>query len=306
MEKYMKKPHINTLLNVDNIFGTYENRVAPFILTILLGSIPLFIWLFFLQGTPIKLWMAIILTLLLTGRFALIFIGKESEKLKSYSARRNDAYLESKDLINVTDIIDGLIMYTSGRVSYIIYGYLKGYLDDDVLSIDLERFMDELDAFDWDMNLYNITDELLCTGNLPNLRRYKDKETILQRIAFYKYQDDWVAKNTEMYELVFIVKARKYNWKQLRSKLIDLIDSDVAKCFNEIYIADTQDVIDIMSRDIETHVDLNEMLLNKMSNEEISGARVLFYDDEDLVKAKEDKAQGVDLRDRRSSINAGR
>lgn len=302
----MKKPHINTLLNVDNIFGTYENRVAPFILTILLGSIPLFIWLFFLQGTPIKLWMAIILTLLLTGRFALIFIGKESEKLKSYSARRNDAYLESKDLINVTDIIDGLIMYTSGRVSYIVYGYLKGYLDDDVLSIDLERFMDELDAFDWDMNLYNITDELLCTGNLPNLRRYKDKETILQRIAFYKYQDDWVAKNTEMYELVFIVKARKYNWKQLRSKLIDLIDSDVAKCFNEIYIADTQDVIDIMSRDIETHVDLNEMLLNKMSNEEISGARVLFYDDEDLVKAKEDKAQGVDLRDRRSSVNAGR
>lgn len=302
----MKKPHINTLLNVDNIFGTYENRVAPFILTILLGSIPLFIWLFFLQGTPIKLWMAIILTLLLTGRFALIFIGKESEKLKSYSARRNDAYLESKDLINVTDIIDGLIMYTSGRVSYIVYGYLKGYLDDDVLSVDLERFMDELDAFDWDMNLYNITDELLCTGNLPNLRRYKDKETILQRIAFYKYQDDWVSKNTEMYELVFIVKARKYNWKQLRSKLIDLVDSDVAKCFNEIYIADTQDVIDIMSRDIETYVDLNEMLLNKMSNEEISGARVLFYDDEDLVKAKEDKAQGVDLRDRRSSINAGR
>lgn len=302
----MKKPHINTLLNVDNIFGTYENRVAPFILTILLGSIPLFVWLFFLQGTPIKLWMAIILTLLLTGRFALIFIGKESEKLKSYSARRNDAYLESKDLINVTDIIDGLIMYTSGRVSYIVYGYLKGYLDDDVLSVDLERFMDELDAFDWDMNLYNITDELLCTGNLPNLRRYKDKETILQRIAFYKYQDDWVSKNTEMYELVFIVKARKYNWKQLRSKLIDLVDSDVAKCFNEIYIADTQDVIDIMSRDIETYVDLNEMLLNKMSNEEISGARVLFYDDEDLVKAKEDKAQGVDLRDRRSSINAGR
>ena len=197
-------------------------------------------------------------------------------------------------------------MYTSGRVSYVVYGYLKGYLDDDVLSVDLERFMDELDAFDWDMNLYNITDELLCTGNLPNLRRYKDKETILQRIAFYKYQDDWVSKNTEMYELVFIVKARKYNWKQLRSKLIDLVDSDVAKCFNEIYIADTQGVIDIMSRDIETYVDLNEMLLNKMSNEEISGARVLFYDDEDLVKAKEDKAQGVDLRDRRSSINAGR
>lgn len=302
----MKKPNINTLLNVDNIFGTYENRVAPFILTILLGSIPLFIWLLFLQGTPIKLWMAIILTLLLTGRLALIFIGKEGEKMKSYAARRNDAYLESKDMINVTDIIDGLIMYTSGRVAYIVCGYLKGYLDDDVLSVELEKFMDELDGFDWDMNLYNITDELLCTNNLPNLRRYKDRNTILQRIDFYKYQDDWTAKNTEMYQIVFIVKARKYNWKHLRDKLKELVSSDIAKCFNEIFIADTKEVIDIMSRDIETHVDLNEMLLNKVQDEEITGARVLFYDDEDLVRAKEDKAQGVDLKDRRSNLNARR
>jgi hypothetical protein len=302
----MKKPNINTLLNVDNIFGTYESRVAPFILTILLGSIPLFIWLLFLQGTPIKLWMAIILTLLLTGRLALIFIGKEGEKMKSYSARRNDAYLESKDMINVTDIIDGLIMYTSGRVAYVVCGYLKGYLDDDVLSVELEKFMDELDGFDWDMNLYNITDELLCTNNLPNLRRYKDRNTILQRIDFYKFQDDWTAKNTEMYQIVFIVKARKYNWKHLRDKLKELVNSDIAKCFNEIFIADTKEVIDIMSRDIETHVDLNEMLLNKVQDEEITGARVLFYDDEDLVKAKEDKAQGVDLKDRRSNINARR
>lgn len=302
----MKKPNINTLLNVDNVFGTYEGRVGPYVLTILLGSIPLFIWLLFLQGTPIKLWMAIIFTLLLMGRLALIFIGKESEKMKSYTSRRNDAYLESKDLIQVTDIIDGLVMYTSGRVCYIMYGYLKGYLDDDLLSVELEKFMDELDKFDWDMNLYNVTDELLCTNNLPLLKRYKDRETILQRINFYKYQDDWTAKNTEMYELVFVVKARKYNWKHLKAKLEELVQSDVAKCFNELYIAKTEDVINIMSRDIETYVDLNEMLLDKMSGEEITGARVLFYDDEDLVKAKEDKAQGVDLKDRRSSLNARR
>lgn len=302
----MKKPNINTLMNVDNIFGTYESRVAPFILTILLGSIPLFIWLLFLQGTVIKLWMAIILTLLLMGRLALIFIGKEGEKMKSYAARRNDAYLESKDMINVTDIIDGLIMYTSGRVAYVVCGYLKGYLDDDVLSVELEKFMDELDSYDWDMNLYNITDELLCTDNLPNLRRYKDRNTILQRIEFYKYQDDWTANHTEMYQIVFVVKARKYNWKHLRDKLNELVNSDIAKCFNELWICDTKQVIDVMSRDIETYVDLNEMLLNKVQDDEITGARVLFFDDEDLVRAKEDKAQGVDLKDRRSSINAHR
>ena len=302
----MQKPNINTLLNVDNVFGSYEGRVGPFVLTVLLGAIPLFIWLLFLQNTPIRLWMAIIVTLLTMGRLGLIFIGKEKEKMKSYTARRNDAYLESKDMINVTDIIDGLIMYTSGRVSYIMYGYLKGYLDDDLLSVELERFMDELDGFDWDLNLYNVTDELLCTGELPLLKRYQDKETILQRINFYKYQDDWTARNTEMYELVFVVKARKYNWKHMYNKLKELLESDVAGCFNELYIANTEQVINIMSRDIETYVDLNEMLLNKLSSEEITGAKILYYDDEDIKEHQEDKAAGVNLNDRRTSLNARR
>ena len=217
----MRKPNINTLLNVDNIFGTYEGRVAPFIWTVLVGSIPLFVWLFLLQGI-LPLWIFIVLTVLMTGRFALKFIGNEREKLKSYAARRNDAYLESKDMVNVTDIIDGLIMYTSGRVAYVVYGYLKGYLDDDVLSVELERFLNELDAFDWDMNLYNVTDELLCTSELPLLKRYNDRQTIMERINFYKYQDDWTSKNTEMYELVFVVKARKYNWKHMRNKLEEM------------------------------------------------------------------------------------
>lgn len=302
----MKKPNINTLLNVDNIFGTYEGRVGPFVLTVLLGSIPLWIWLFFLQGTPVPLWSAILIMLLFMGRLALIFIGKEKEKLKSYSARRNDAYLESKDMVNVTDIIDGLVMYTSGRVCYIMYGYLKGYLDDDLLSVELERFLNELDAFDWDLNLYNVTDELLCTNELPLLKRYKDRETILQRINFYKYQDDWTAKNTEMYELVFVVKARKYNWKHMKNKLNELLESEVSKCFNELYIANTEQVIQIMSRDIETYVDLNEMLLNKLSSEEVQGAKILFYDDEDIKQFHEDKKAGVNMNDRRTNIHARR
>lgn len=297
-----KKPNINTLMNLDNIFGTYEGRVMPMILTLLLGSIPLFIWLFFLQGTVIKLWMAAIAWALLTGRLALIFLGKEKEKLNSYVSRRNDAYLESKDMIQVTDIIDGLIMYTSGRVAYVMYGYLKGYLDDDALSVDLEKFLDELDRFQWDVNFYNVTDELMCTNELPLLKRYKDRETILQRIDFYQYQDEWSAKNTEMYELVFIVKANKWDWKVMRDKLTELVHSDAAGCFNELYLAGTDEVIQIMSRDIETYVDLNEMLLNKMSSEEITGAKILFYDDEDKVKYQEDKKLGVDLKNRRTTI----
>lgn len=301
-----KKSIINTLLNIDNIFGSYEGRVGPFILTVLIGSIPLWIWLLFLQRL-VPLWIAIIIMFLFMGRLALIFIGKEPEKMKSYTARRNDAYLESKDMVQVVNIYDdGLIEYTTGRVCYIVYGYLKGYLDDDALSVDLEQFLDELDAFDWDMHLYNVTDELMCTTELPLLRRYKDKEAILQRMNFYKYQDDWTAKNTQMYELVFVVKARKYNWKHMRAKLEEVTQSDVSNCFNEINIADSQSVIDVMSRDIETHVDLNEMLLNKFQSDTIKGAKILYYDDKDKEDFRKKKEDGVNMKDRRTSVDASR
>ncbi len=238
------------------------------------------------------------------ARFALIFIGKESEKMKSYVARRNDAYLESKDMVQVVNIYDdGLIEYTTGRVCYIVYGYLKGYLEDDALSVDLEDFLNELDAFDWDMNLYNVTDELMCTAELPLLKRYKDKQAILQRMNFYKYQDDWTARNTQMYELVFVVKARKYNWKHMRAKLEEVTQSDVSNCFNEINIADSKTVVDIMSRDIETYVDLNEMLLNKFQTDTIKGAKILYYDDKNLDDFKKKKEEGVNMKDRRTSVD---
>lgn len=298
-----KKATINTLLNIDNIFGSYEGRVGPFVLTVLIGSIPLWIWLFFLQGY-VRLWIIIIIMFLFMGRLGLIFIGKEHEKMKSYTARRNDAYLESKDMVQVVNIYDdGLIEYATGRVCYIVYGYLKGYLDDDALSVDLENFLDELDAFDWDMNLYNVNDELMCTTELPLLKRYKDKTAILQRMNFYKYQDDWTAKNTQMYELVFVVKARKYNWKHMRAKLEEVTQSDVSNCFNEIHIANSDAVKDIMSRDTETQVDLNEMLLNKFQTDTIKGAKILYYDDKDKKEFRKQKEDGVNMKDRRTSID---
>lgn len=300
-----KKPLMNTLMHVGNIFGTYEGKIAPYVLTILIGSIPLWIWLFFLQGTFIKLWMAIVVLVLLTARCALYFIGNEPEKMKFYVARRSNAYMASKDLVNIVNIYeDGLIEYGSGRVAYIISAYLKGYLNDDKLSIDLEAFMNELDAFDWDMSLYNITDELKCTNSLPLLRNYQDRDAIMERMNFYKYQDDWTATHTGLYQLVFVVKTRKVDWKKMKLKLTELVDSAVAGCFNEVQIENNIGVNKVLSRDVTTFVDLTELLLDKYTEDTVQGARVLFFDDADKEVYKEQKKVGVDLNKRRVTLNA--
>ena len=273
----MEKPRMNTMLDIDNIFGENESKVMPFILTVLLGAIPLFLWLMIFQGV-MPLWVALVATGLLTARLGLKFIGKEDEKMKAYIARRNNAYLESKDLIQVTDIVDGLIMYMSGTVAYIVHGYIKGYLNDDKLSVELERFMNSLDMTQWDMHLYNTDDEVQCTSDLHKLKAYKNRDAILERMHFYSYQDKWAAENTELYQIVFLVKGNKTNWKTLRNRLEDLVQSDVAKCFNELKIANTEEVIEILSRDQEFYVDINQLLEERFRDEGQSDSSIVMYD----------------------------
>lgn len=291
MRKFKGKENINTLLNIDSVFGEYEGRVLPVILTIGLAAVPLLVWLFLLQGTFIKFWWVLIIDVLWTARWALIILGKEKEKMKFYDQQRADAYKSADELVHINYIHDdGLIEYDNGRVSYIVSGYLKGYLTDDKLSVDMEHFMDELDNWEWDMYFHNTVDELLCEDTLPNLARYKDKEVIQERIDFYAHQDEWARTHTALYRISFLVSANKYAWKRLKSHLTELVSSELALMYNEIEILDHDAVVDILNRDICGFADVVKMLTNKYENDNYYASRVMWYDDNvptELVKEPE-------------------
>ena len=132
MRRFKGKENINTLLNIDSVFGEYEGHVLPIILTIGLAALPLLAWLFLLQGTFIKLWWVIVFDLLWTGRWALIILGKEKQKMQFYEQQKVDEYKSSDELVHANHVHDdGLIEYDNGQVAYIVSGYLKGYLTDE-------------------------------------------------------------------------------------------------------------------------------------------------------------------------------
>lgn len=291
MRKFKGKENINTLLNIDSVFGEYEGHVLPVILTIGLAAVPPLIWLFLLQGTFIKFWWILIVDVLWTGRWALIILGKEKEKMKFYDQQRADAYKSADELIHINYIHDdGLIEYDNGKVAYIISGYVKGYLTDDKLSVDMEHFMDELDNWDWDLLFHNTVDELLCENGLPNLARYTNKEVIQERIDFYAYQDEWARTHTGLYRVSFLVSCNKYAWKRLKSHLSELVTSEVALMFNEIQILDHDGAIDLINRDICGFADINKMLTAKYDNDNFYASKIMWYDEEipeELIKEPE-------------------
>lgn len=294
MKRFKGKENINTLLNISTVFGTYEGRMMPTILTIVCTAAPLLIWLFFLQGTPIKFWWVCIVAVLFGGRMGLILIGNEPEKKRRYLQQRANEYKSADELIHTPYIHEnGLIEYDNGKVGLLICAYPRGYLTDDKLSVDLENFMNELDngGWSWDWSLYNDVDELLCEDSLPNLKRYNDNDVIKERISFYAYQDEWARTHSGLYKYVFLVTSAKYKWKKLMAHMEELTSSEVAQMFNYVSIAKYDEVLDLFNRDICGFADLNKMLLQKYENEEYYSSKVLWYDDkvpEELIPEPEE------------------
>lgn len=301
MRRFKGKDNINTLLNIDSVFGEYEGRVLPIVLMIGCAAFPLLFWLFMLQGTFIKFWWVCVFDVLFTGRMALIILGKEKEKLRFYEQQKNDEYKSADELLHVNYVTDdGLIEFDNGRVGLIVEGYLREYLTDDKLSVDMENFMNELDngGWQWDMVFHNTVDELLCEDSLPNLKRYTDNVIIQERISFYAYQDEWARTHSGLYKIIFLVTCPKYNWKKLRAHLEELLSSEIAlNLFNEVSICGYENVLDNFNRDICGYADLNKMLIQKYDNDEYYASKVLWYDNnvpEELIP--EPETSGIEER----------
>lgn len=281
MVRFKQKEYINTLLNVDSVFGEYEGRTMPIIITIVLAALPLLVWLFLLQGTIIRLWHVIVADVPWSIWWASIFIGKGREKMRFYEQQKHDEYKSADEIVHVQYIHDdGLIEYDNGKVGYLITCYSKGYITDDKLSVDMEAFMTELDMWNWDMYLHNTVDEILCEDELPNLKRYEDKQVIKERIDFYAYQDEWSRTHSGLYRITFLVTSAKYDWKKMRTHLTELCSSELALMFNECKLCGYDDVSELFDRDMCGFVNIEKMLMSKFDNEQYHGSRVLWYDEE--------------------------
>lgn len=291
MKKYRNKETINTLLHIDNVFGEFSGKALPIVIVLCTAVAPIILWAVFLLGSPIKIWMVLVVDVIITFRVMCKVMFKEDEKIEFYLKQRADEYKSADEIVHISHIHeDGLIEFDTGRVSYLVSGYVKSYLNDDKLSLDIETFMNELDRWSWDFFLHNTVDELLCEDELPLLKRYTDDTIIRERIDFYVHQDEWARTNSNLYRITFLVTAGKYDWKKLKAHLTELISSDVSRAFSEIDIMNYDMVSSILNRDICGYVSIREMLMKKYDNNEYYDSRVVWYDDNvptELLKDKE-------------------
>lgn len=302
MIRFKDKETINTMLNIDNVFGDYEGHVLPIVITLLVAALPPIIWVFFFTRY-LPIWPFLVADAIITLRVGLILIGKEKEKMAFYLEQRADVYKSARDLIHIKMVTDdGIIEYDNGTVGMIVSGYLRDYLTDDKLSVDLETFMNELDGngWDWDFYLHNTVGDIKCQDDLPKLKRYTDPEIIRDRIDFYEYQDKWHETHSGLYRVSFLIYGSNYMWKRLQSFISELITSAIADVFNEVYICKKDEIVELFSRDIFGYVDIENMLLQKYDNSNYNDSKVLWYDD-NIPEEYKKEVHVEDLSERRLS-----
>lgn len=274
------KDTINMLAPVDNIFGTHEGRLAPWLKFLGVSAAPFLVYVFYLQLlVPFKI--MLVIELLWTARMALFILGNEPEKRRRYRNASKDMYQDAYSLNNISHRYENkLIEYQNGTVALFLVGFPASYNDDDVFSADLESFLAQLSEFEYDVYLQLFVNEFSLQQNSEKLKVYSNKEFMTQRMEMYQAQDEFANSHSNLYRYVFVIKTRQYNWKTLLDTVNALIESNAAKVFYSLEIADRDLSSELSSRDLGTQLSIDEMLRKKYVNDDYDGSRVLWYGDE--------------------------
>lgn len=271
------KDTINMLAPIDNIFGTHEGRLGPVLKFLIVSIMPFLVYVFYLQFImPFKL--MIVIEVLWTARMALYILGNEPEKYKRYIIAKKDKYADAYSLITISHQYDNcLVEYQNGRMGVLLVGYVSSYFDDDVFANDFEKFLDQLSEWDVDIYLHMHVNEFSLQNESEQLRVYSDKEFMSERMGIYREQDSYVEKNSKLYKYSFMCKCSQYDWKKLLESANNIVESSVAKVFQDLHIANKEEFSSVASRDLGTHLSIESMLRHKYVNDEYDGSKVLWY-----------------------------
>lgn len=298
MAKKEEDTKINVLMNIGSYYGEHQGRMKPMIIFLLVSSAPIFLYLLLFIGIiPFKF--ILIFEVPFVFRMALKILGKEDEKFKVYMASREDEYANADDIIGILNVHDdGLIEYGDGTVAYIISTLTTTYFNEDILSSDIEKFLQQLSSYTYDIHIHLVVKELLLQNSLESMKVYTDKELLKERVQFYVYQDEQCINKSQLYRVNFVVKSSKYEWKKLKMDLDVAVSSVYSKVFKECYVCNREQTNEVMSRDLYTYIDFQEMLQRKYKNDEYFGSKVLYYGEEVPEEYKE-KKEVVNIEERR-------
>lgn len=259
----MNKEYISTLLPIDNIFGETESHTKEIIILVCGIAIDVFAYIFIMLPYGITYWVAIVLGICWVIYWLSEILGKGPQKRKFYKQQIAGKLAAQGDIIKV-DLVEGpTVFYSDGMIAQIISGYLRYNINDNTLTLKLEKFLDAIEPLNYNIYFYNVDDIIQCTDNVGDLSCYTDKTVAKERFDYYVYQDEYSADNSMLFNVVIMVRSGIDEIANLKAKMDELAHSDSINVFAKWSIVEDEELVEVLGRDLDFDVDLNDILITK-------------------------------------------
>lgn len=293
----MKEYKIKTLLDINNFTGETEGRVLPYVKWIFVGAIPVFSYYGFIAGfIRIPFLIGFIFELLWLFRFYLLIVLNESKRVEQYKRQYAGEYTKIGDIITC-EVVEDFLSYNNGLCSYFIVVSNNYSNDDLVRAKQVEKFLDTLGKFTIvDIYVQSMSIADVIRKKVENSNVFKDKGMLDAYIQMMKCNMHIADESSTLTRTVFEVRGRTTDYKQLKDVIVKAFNNDSIKVYRDVILADGDLIKDVVSRDLDTFVDFEDIDTNKYATGKYHGSRVVAYDEDVVVEDKSNIVEDVDAR----------
>ena len=283
-------------LDVNNFIGLAEGRLSPWLKCLGLGLGPLIFAPYLLQFIKLSI---VIIVFLLWFLFVLAHtVGDQKNRLKRYKKRLAEENVTAFELLNIKRIWNtGCIEYLNSQVAYVIVCENSDRGSVQEKSAGLTFFYTSLlSKYKVDLYFQNVDSCAELDKRYAMAKALKDRNVRNDYVENIDYNINLILSKSRLMRPVFIIRGRRGDFKDILKTAEEVTRSNAARVFKSVTVLKDEEAINnIISRDMDTYVNYQELIMQKYCTKEYYKSKVIGYDiqDDNLVIADKNDVKNI-------------
>lgn len=280
-EEEEKKQTVGMLLDINNMYGEHQGRLAPWLYAVGLGAAPALIYMYLNAFYVFPIWLFVPLNIFWFIMMLAIFPGRQRYRVMIYKRQLNDDYMDSAELMKIKTIHpDGCIEFLNSNIMYLVTAF-NGTSDDEVQSsVQLRKLLEAMFVgLEYDVHIHNINDSESLRQYYQKVARFDKNESASNFMQMIDHTIELTNNTSSVQQTIYVVHGYKSDWKKIKEQLDGAISSTLSRRYKTLYrVKDPDEISAIFNRDSDTIINIEALMRKKYADETYYNSKVLAYD----------------------------
>ncbi len=281
MDDELNEETIGMLLDIEHLHGEHEGRLGPLLSTMLICAAPVLLFIYTGAYVILPIPVFIVFEVILSLRTVMIILGRERHRVKQFKKQLNDDYTNTADLMNIRTIHpDGCVEYTNSKIIYLVCCF-NGTSDDEIQSsIQLRRLLENMVVdYEFDVYIHNVNDSPALRDYYNKIKNFAHNDSARNFINIIDHTIKLTGDTSLVQCTIYAIKGYRSDWKTIKTQIDAALNSKVARRYKTMYrVSDVSLINEILNRNIDSTVPVNDLIRRKYSTQQYSSSKVLAYD----------------------------